>query len=270
MTALPDTIANTFPATAEEFFAQKPTDMIVFAWLFCTGNPHHFEKWVQRFLNLIRRLSTRLSKSWCGQKFLAGFFKISVRWVQEIIRRLKLIGVISTERHRRNHCAVNHGFLHSFGNSAGLTSHSENQETIEVVTSYMPIFDAEIRDHVIKKETRSIIGKPATIKSEDKPLNPIDTEIIETFEQTTGNNYQPGRDRAALATLKQYSSLAVIAGIMLSALRSSAPIRSMSYCIGAVKEIVSAQNNPKLRLSDPALAAYILSLKAKLNKQSRN
>lgn len=283
--------SNAFPETAEEFWADKPADVTPWGWLFHPLNPFRFVVGiVAKLLNKIRYYSAnRKGFTYFFQRTIAGWLGITEQWLREILRRLKVIGVIIDRKVGRNrqYCLI--PFVLAADQPADRRSHQADQasscgESFGISEQKKPAnaentmassqASAPYMLHNVKlTNTEGSIIMP----DDSKPAGNEPDPIVKAFEQTTGSKYQPKRDNQACARLQQFPLLVVIAGIMMSQLRvPNTKINSLAYCIPAVQEVAAACNTKidnsigattkQHTLSEGGLMDYVRLLRKKLTK----
>jgi hypothetical protein len=264
-----------FPETPEEFWANKPEDVTPWMWLFHPLNPFRFTLWVAKFLNKILYYSQN-RKGWTCffQRTVARWLGISEQWLREIIRRLKLIGIIADQKIRKNrqYRVVDQVLRDATGGKSFGEKSSQNAATATSTMAY-----EEPPASYMQHQDNTERSRVSIIKADDrKSLDPL----VEEFEKTTGTKFVTQRDGKTLAQLRQFNPAVVIVGILLSQLRvPKAKINSLAYCIPAIKEAatmlsITVKNefmgkSIAHQLSEAGLKDYVGYLRGKLAKLQR-
>lgn len=81
---------------AKTFWNNRPAHITPQDWIFHPANPQHLPKCAGEALRLITALAK--PKTWFKQSWLAEKIGRSVRWAQEILKRLEQIGAILVDR----------------------------------------------------------------------------------------------------------------------------------------------------------------------------
>jgi hypothetical protein len=270
-------LSSDFPATATEFWVDKPPDVSPWSWLFHPLNPFRFTSWVARLLNKIRYYSQQSGWTLFYQRTIAGWLGITEQWLREIIDRLKLVGVVADRKIKKSRqYRLNEMVLksqpagpscgESFGDTGSkkAASITDTESCGEPSASYM-----KHHDQYSRSEGTIIMG------DDGKP-----DPVVEAFQQATGTRYRAQRDAAARAQMRRFPTIAVIAGILLSRLRCpNGQINSLAYCLPAVREVVQAQattirnavgtHADARTLSGGGLMEYVRFLRKKLAKLQR-
>jgi hypothetical protein len=230
----------------QTFFASKPADTSNHDWLFSAANPARLPGWFNRIIDLIQRRAVNAPRqqTFFYQEYLIEEIGKGERTIRYGLRLLEKLGVIATHRDRQNrHKIVAEFFDPPEPPRAAPPPTPPPAQMLIKVAGEVAGEKTSYKDEDKLRRNNNIIRTREQAQGDDKDQQ----AIINTFEQMTGSQYQPGRDGSTLQALRgQYDLATIIMGVMLSALRLAmaqpgAQIRSLAYCRAAIIEVAAAK-----------------------------
>lgn len=232
----------------QAYFGGKPADITFLDWLEHWSNPFHFlgKVNIRDLIEEVRQLSLLQGYTFFRLKYLANKYGVTVRWMGELLRRLVKIGVLESykdPRTKRNRYRVNPRFLRvmfGFGGPSSSSTSSSNPENIAVTLSDAMVSRESKPSEELHEGGTLPEGFLSSRAHAREAFDDEEKKIIDAFEETTGNTFQPARDRQALDTLKQLGLKGALIAIYTCAVnlamrRPDIKVKSLAYFIPEAK-----------------------------------